>query len=399
MEIDGGLRQPETGHAEATARRQVGARVERRRSTTGEELQRLTQVGLSGVVPAKKQVDPPRFEHHVDEGLEVVDAKLVQHPIAPPVVRAARAAIRAHAAQYTPARTRSSWLSRMAAMAVPPASRGGRRRIVPGTPHSAAGCRTERHGVRSRIRRQSAPHGAGRSWMSPVTSATSDSRSGTGQQLLDVPGVLRAAGEQLEQHEVAGQRRRQPRAAGRGRLRAVEQALLPAIAADDEIDRTFTGLMETDHPGERVVGIAARYRHVHAGIREPLPARSVDAVGRQRQQVDVASGAGDAVDGHRRGADHGVPRTRLIEDGGDAFDQAHPRSRSRHAQGRRVACLRRSRSRMAVGRSRSWVARKDSRSSSPRRNARARRSSGVMCRTSAASRARRVEAAEFTKRV
>ena len=74
-------------------------------------------------------------------------------------------------------------------------------------------------------------------------------------------------------------------------------------------------------------------------------------------------------------------------------DPLHARTRSPSA------CCRRSGSRIAVGRSSPCVAQKDARSWSPSRNASARRSSVVISRTSASSRARRVEAIDFTKPV
>ncbi len=216
-----------------------------------------------------------------------------------------------------------------------------------------------------------------------------------GEQLFDVPGVLGAAGEELEEDEVLCPRGRQARSAGERGLGALEEPLLPAVAAHDQVDRLLPLLLEPDDARKGVVGVAPRSRHLHARVGQRLPPRAVQRGVGQRQQVDVAGRAADAVDGQCGGADQGVRDAGAVESRGDALEQAQPMSRWMHPLGWRVAWRRRSMRRIAVRRSRPWVARNASRSSSPRRKASSRRSASGIVRTASASRRRRADATDL----
>lgn len=100
------------------------------------------------------------------------------------------------------------------------------------------------------------------------------------------------------------------------------------MTADDQIDGARAAVLEADDTGERVGRIAAGHRHHHAGIGERRPQPRVEARVGERQEVYVVRRTGDAVCGHRGGADHRVPGAGAIEDRDDAVEQA-TRSRGR----------------------------------------------------------------------
>ncbi|MBI4888270.1 MAG: hypothetical protein HY824_14345 [Acidobacteria bacterium] len=162
-------------------------------------------------------------------------------------------------------------------------------------------------------------HRCGRVARRLSTSRATPPAASVAQQLFDIPPILTAPGVQLEQYQVGGQGHWW--AAGRlQRLGASDQILLPATAADDDIDVSFARLSDSSDACQWIVGVATA--QFDAG-RELAPERLVEHAPVGDEEVLIESGAADAVDGKSGGANESVRNRALLEIATDGLKKRH----------------------------------------------------------------------------
>jgi hypothetical protein len=77
------------------------------------------------------------------------------------------------------------------------------------------------------------------------------------EQLLDVPGILRSTGVELQKDEIGDRRHRYPHTVDFGDPGPRQDFPLPPALPDDQVNRLLPLDREANHTGERVLSVAA----------------------------------------------------------------------------------------------------------------------------------------------
>ena len=114
-----------------------------------------------------------------------------------------------------------------------------------------------------------------------------DPRLRTGEQLFDVPHILVSSGEQLQQDQVTLQHNGDFAAHNQRSPCSTDDILLPAVAANDDVNITFVSLPQADDPSKGIAPIAGSYINVDSLLDHRGPEGLLEQPGARREQVDV----------------------------------------------------------------------------------------------------------------
>lgn len=115
-----------------------------------------------------------------------------------------------------------------------------------------------------------------------------------GQGLLHVPGILGAAGEELEKEQVLAKNYGQSQPRNRQQPRSLDGAGLPAVFAHHEVDIKLISLREAHDPKQWIERVTATDIHLSSRLTGGCPYRRLEALRVGGEEVEIERRSADA---------------------------------------------------------------------------------------------------------